>query len=160
MATIINGSDNFNTNDVATDTELNNLSQGLFANQQYAVTDLNRTLSTGTTWVQHLSVPVVVSNGKPIFANINLAMTYESASVNGEGKFILDGQTYNESPIIYIAQQSDANRARGSHGFSYIFGGVADGNYTLKFMARNNGAGASTWILNYYLGQDTLIAKY
>lgn len=58
MATIINGSDNFNTNDVATDTELS--THGIGYNQTWQDVTTNRNHSTTYT----------NTTGKPIFVSV------------------------------------------------------------------------------------------
>ena len=131
----------------------------LFQSTTNATTSGDRSLGYSTSWTNHLSVTFTTTKTGPVYAGMVLAMTYESAAVQGEAQFYLTGPSNFTSQYMAVAQQSDANRARGAHSMTWMFGNVPAGSYTLYLQVRNNGSG-STWILNNYLGFDTLYCSY
>ena len=131
----------------------------LFQSSTQATTSSDRSLGYSTSWTDHLSVTFTTTKAGPIYAGMVLAMTYESAAVQGEAQFVLSGAASKTSQYMAVAQQSDANRARGAHSMTWMFGNCPAGSYTLTLQVRNNGSG-STWILNNYLGFDTLYTSY
>lgn len=131
----------------------------LFQSSTQATTSSDRSLGYSTSWTDHLSVTFTATKAGPIYAGMVLAMTYESAAVQGEAQFVLSGAASKTSQYMAVAQQSDANRARGAHSMTWLFGNCPAGSYTLTLQVRNNGSG-STWILNNYLGFDTLYCSY
>jgi hypothetical protein len=154
-APAINGS-------IATLDDSGNLSAsfpGLFQSTTNATTSTDRSLGYSTSWTNHLSVTFTTTKRGPIYAGTVLAMSYESAAVQGEAQFVLSGAASKTSQFMAVAQQSDANRARGAHSMTWMFGDCPAGSYTLTLQVRNNGSG-STWILNYFLGFDTLYTSY
>jgi hypothetical protein len=131
----------------------------LFQSSAQANTSADRSLGYSTSWTDHLAVSFTTTKAGPIYAGVVFAMTYESAAVQGEAQFVLSGAASKTSQYMAVAQQSDANRARGAHSMTWMFGNCPAGSYTLTLQVRNNGSG-STWILNNYLGFDTLYTSY
>ena len=131
----------------------------LFQSSTQATTSSDRSLGYSTSWTDHLSVTFTTTKAGPIYAGMVLAMTYESSAVQGEAQFVLSGAASKTSQYIAVAQQSDGNKARGAHSMTWMFGNCPAGSYTLTLQVRNNGSG-STWILNNYLGFDTLYTSY
>ena len=131
----------------------------LFQSSTQATTSTDRSLGYSTSWTNHLSVAFTTTKRGPIYCGMVLAMTYESAAVQGEAQFVLTGAASKTSQYMAVAQQSDQNRARGAHSMTWLFGDCPAGSYTLYLQVRNNGSG-STWILNNFLGFDTLYCSY
>jgi hypothetical protein len=130
----------------------------LFQSKVIVQTSDNRSLGASSTWVDHMSVAFTVTKTSPVFINVVFTMSYESDAVLGESRVELRGTATRTSDTFTVAQQSDQNRARGAHSFTYFFGNVVPGSYTAYLQVRNNNAG--TWILNYYLGYDTMTVHY
>lgn len=129
-----------------------------FQSRAIVTTSDNRSLGASSTWTDHMSVAFTVTKLSPVFINVVFAMSYESDAVLGESRVELRGTATRTSDTFTVAQQSDQNRARGAHSFTYFFGAVTPGSYTAYLQVRNNNGG--TWILNYYLGYDSMTVHY
>lgn len=132
----------------------------LFQTNGFTTTSTDRSLSNSTSWTDHLTIAFTTTKIAPVYVSAVFAMSYEAGAVAGEARAVLIGPSTYTGNVFAVAQQSDNNRARGAHSFTYMFGNVAVGSYTAYLQVRNNGAAATTWILNYYLGFDSFSVNY
>lgn len=102
-----------------------------------------QTLVGDSGWVDHISLTFTTGVACRIMVWGMVSSSYESGSVQGFMKFVLDG-----SQIGYIwcaGKQSTANSA-GS-GSSCAYADVSAGSHTIKIQARNT---SGTWITPYF----------
>lgn len=120
-------------------------------------TSTNRSVGYSTSWVDHLSFSFTTTRTDMITFTAHFSTSYESGPVQPFVYIYLSDGTSSPSDFKF-AMQFDINRAIACHGFHWTVQRPA-GTRTAYLRVRNIGSG-STWIANYWGGQDRFNARY
>ena len=120
-------------------------------------TSSDRTLSGDSGWVTHLQLTFTTTRVDVIRFLAQFSASYESGNIDPYARILLsDGQTSPEN--LKIALQFNGNKAVAGHAMEWSVQKAA-GTYTASLQVRNF-AGGTTWIANYWGGNDTFGARY